>query len=81
MDGQLTMELTGHAALPSNEKSSLADDLIWEVAGIADEIGKTRGRRITCWKTVSFPPKKVGGRWVSSRSALRAHFAFTTEAA
>lgn len=54
---------------------TLAGDLIWEVAGIAKEIGRSRRQTFHLLETGQLPAEKIGGRWCSSRAALRRRFA------
>lgn len=67
----------------AGQNMSLSEDLVWEVAGIASEIGKTPRQTHYMLENGHLPAKKIGGRWCSSKSALRAFFAskFTSEAA
>jgi hypothetical protein len=54
---------------------SLSNDVIWEVTTIAKEIGRTPRQTFHLLETGQLPAKKIGGRWCSTRSALRQHFA------
>ena len=60
--------LTAKAAKP------LASELIWEVEGIAAELGLPVRVAYNLLRTRALPGQKVGGKWVSTRSALRNHF-------
>jgi hypothetical protein len=53
----------------------LASDLIWEVEGIAEEVGLPVRVAYHLLRTRVLPGRKIGGKWCSSRSALRKHFA------
>jgi hypothetical protein len=57
---------------------SLADDLIWEVKPIAKAIKRTPRQTFHMLENGNLPAKKIGGRWCSSLSALRRHFAMPT---
>jgi hypothetical protein len=59
--------------------TTLADDLIWEVNPIAKEIGRTPRQTFHMLETGKLPAKKIGGRWCSTRSALRRHFAMPAQ--
>ncbi len=52
----------------------LGEDLVWSAGEIAVEIG--RSRRQTAWllENGRLPAEKIGGVWVSSRTALRNFF-------
>ena len=52
----------------------LADELIWEVEGIGAELGLPTRVAYNLLRTGALPGQKVGGKWVSTRSALRNHF-------
>jgi hypothetical protein len=60
--------VTAKAATP------LADELIWEVEGIGAELGLPTRVAYNLLRTGALPGQKVGGKWVSTRSALRNHF-------
>jgi hypothetical protein len=53
----------------------LADDLLWEVTEIAAEIGLPPRVTLNLLRTGKLPARKVGAKWVTSKAALRAHFA------
>ena len=55
--------------------SRLADQLVWEVEGIAAELGLPTRVTYNLLRTGVLPAKKVGAKWCSSRSALHKHFA------
>jgi hypothetical protein len=57
--------LTAKAAKP------LASELVWEVEGIAAELGLPTRVAYNLLRTRALPGQKVGGKWCSSRSALR----------
>jgi hypothetical protein len=64
------------ADLPADRDSiSLSTDLLWGVAAIAAEIGKTERQVFHLIATKQIPAGKIGGRLVASRTALRLHFA------
>ncbi len=68
----------------SNLKNSvsLADDVIWEAAQIAKVINRTKRQTVYLLEKGQIPARKVGGRWVASRSRLQAHLVgLLTEAA
>lgn len=45
-------------------------DVLWEVAAIAAVIGRTERQTFHLLSTGQLPAKKVGGRWVASRTKL-----------
>ena len=57
--------LTAKAAKP------LASELIWEVEGIAEYLGIPTRVAYNLLRTGALPGQKLGGKWCSSRSALR----------
>lgn len=57
--------VTAKAAKP------LASELIWEAEGIGAEIGLPTRVAYNLLRTGALPGQKVGGKWCSSRSALR----------
>jgi hypothetical protein len=67
--------------LPAIDVGAWSDDLVWGAPGIAVEIGRTERQAIHLLTTGKLPAKKIGGRWVSRRSALRALFAMPGAAA
>ena len=56
------------------QDASLGNDLVWGVASIAKEINRSERQTFHLLETNKLPAKKVGGRWVSSKSALRRFF-------
>jgi hypothetical protein len=52
----------------------LAAELVWEVEGIGSELGLPTRVAYNLLRTGALPGQKVGGKWVSTRSALRNHF-------
>jgi hypothetical protein len=54
---------------------ALGDDLLWGVKAIASEINRTERQTFNLVKTAAIPVRKIGGRYVASRTALRRHFA------
>ena len=53
----------------------LADDLIWEISEIAAEIGQPPRVAYNLLRTGKLPAQKCRAKWVTSRAALRRHFA------
>jgi hypothetical protein len=53
----------------------LADDLLWEVTEIAAEIGLPPRVALNLLRTGKLPAQKCGAKWVTTRAALRKHFA------
>jgi hypothetical protein len=53
----------------------LASELVWGTEGIAEEVGIPVRVAYNLLRTGVLPAQKVGGKWCSSRSALRKHFA------
>jgi hypothetical protein len=53
----------------------LASDLLWGTEGIAEEVGLPERVTYHLLRTGVLPGQKIGGKWCSSRSALRQHFA------
>ena len=53
----------------------LGADLIWEVTEIAKEIRRSPRQTHYILSSGKLPGFKVGGRWCTSRSALREFFA------
>jgi len=50
-------------------------DLVWGAEAIADVIGRTRRQTQLLLEKGELPPaKKLNGRWVASRAALRRFF-------
>jgi hypothetical protein len=83
MGGKLASDLARRGALATNDRVSLSTDLIWEVEGIAHEIGRTPRQTHYLLNQGSIPAKKLGGRWCASRKVLHDFFAakFAVEAA
>jgi hypothetical protein len=54
-----------------NDAKPLANELIWEVAEIAAELGLPTRVTYNLLRTRALPGQKVGGKWCTSRSALR----------
>lgn len=54
--------------------SEIESDLIWGGDGIAKEIDRTARQTFHMLETGAIPARKVGNRWVASRSALRKFF-------
>lgn len=52
----------------------LGEDVIWEVTEIAKEIRRTPRQTNYILNTGKLPGCKIGGRWCTSRSALRKFF-------
>jgi hypothetical protein len=65
--------LLGSTAMRSDaaKATPLASELIWEVEGIAAELGLPTRVAYNLLRTRALPGQKVGGKWCSSRSALR----------
>jgi hypothetical protein len=57
-----------------NAAPTLADDLLWGVRAIADELGIDVRRAYYMLQRQHLPGIKCGTLWVASRSALRARF-------
>jgi hypothetical protein len=55
--------------------SELASDAIWGAAAISQRINRTKAQTFHLLEAGRLPARKVGGKWMSSESALRA---FTT---
>ena len=53
----------------------LASELVWGTEGIAEEVGIPVRVAYNLLRTGVLPAQKVGGKWCSSRSVLRKHFA------
>jgi hypothetical protein len=68
-------DLAARGAPPENDSIPLGSDLVWGVASIALEISKTQRQTFHMLENGNLPAKKIGGRWCSTRSALRHHFA------
>ena len=60
---------------PANQaEPELSADLIWGIAAIGEAIGRNPRQAYNLLENGKLPARLVGGRWVSSRSALRKHF-------
>jgi hypothetical protein len=59
----------------SGDRVSLADDLLWGVKPISEEINRSERQTFHLLENGRLPAKKIGGRWCASRTALRRHFA------
>jgi len=66
--------------MPITDVAPLGIDLIWEVENIAAEIGRTPRQALYLLERGRLPAAKIGGRWCSSRSGLRKHFAALLDA-
>jgi hypothetical protein len=64
-----------HKVKDTAKPSRLADDLIWEVSEIAAEIGLPTRVAYNMLRTGKLPAQKCAAKWVTSRAALRKHFA------
>jgi hypothetical protein len=49
-------------------------DLLWGAAAIAATLNRTARQTFHLLEAGELPARKVGGRWVASRKALREHF-------
>jgi hypothetical protein len=56
-----------------SDRNPLKNDIIWGVKAIADEIDRTERQASHLLETGKLPGKKIGGRWISTRTALRGH--------
>ena len=56
-------------------------DLLWGAEAIGGAIGVSTRRAFTLLEGRQIPAKKVGGRWVAERSALRGFFLEAREVA
>ena len=61
--------------MQSNVTNDLASDLLWGVAPIAKEIGRSPRQAFHMIYTGQLPVKKIGGRYCASRTRLRKLFA------
>jgi hypothetical protein len=57
------------------EPGTLRDDIIRGASAIAAEIGVTRRKAFYLLENERLPAAKEQGVWISSRSALRRHYA------
>lgn len=62
------------------KESNVTADLVWGGEEIAKVIGRTARVTFQLLDKGELPAKKVGGRWVASRSKLFAFFMDTTTA-
>lgn len=60
--------------MSTTSQSAKSIDLIWGAESIAEALGRTRRSTFHLLEKGEIPAKKVGGRWVASRDALRKHF-------
>lgn len=67
--------MTEREADRHEENSAPALDLLWGATEIAKVIGRTRRQTFGLLEAGHLPARKIGGRWVASRSDLVAHFA------
>jgi hypothetical protein len=58
----------------ASDTVSLKDDILWGVKAISEEIGRTERQAFYLLETGQLPAKKTGGRWWSTRTALRGFF-------
>ena len=63
-----------NAADKTDPGSDLGSDLVWGTTGIGRVIGQNSRQTAHMLENGMLPAKKVGGRWVAARSALRAFF-------
>lgn len=56
-------------------------ELLWGAEAIGDALGVSTRRAFALLEGKQIPAKKVGGRWVAERSALRGFFLDAREAA
>ncbi|MGO8241266.1 hypothetical protein ELH77_19075 [Rhizobium ruizarguesonis] len=54
-------------------QKKLKDDLLWGVTAIAQELGLTERQTYHMLMKAELPAKKVSGRWMASKSKLRAY--------
>jgi hypothetical protein len=73
MNGEYKMN--PHHESDTAKPTRLADDLIWEVSEIAAEIGLPTRVAYNMLRTGKLPAQKCAAKWVTSRAALRKHFA------
>jgi hypothetical protein len=57
------------------ESGTVGSDLLWGVEAIAAEIGQTPRQTYYQLEKGQLPAGKQRGKWISSRSRLRMHFA------
>jgi hypothetical protein len=68
-------KMNPHTQNDTAKSPRLADDLIWEISEIAAEIGQPPRVAYNLLRTGKLPAQKCGAKWVTSRAALRKHFA------
>lgn len=56
------------------ENHEIADDLVWGASAIAKLIGRTDRQTFHLLSSGELPAKRVGGRWVASKTKLIAFF-------
>lgn len=61
-----------NSAISSCSPTNSSDEIVWEVENIAKVIGRTERQTFHLLSTGQIPAKKVGGRWVASRTKLLA---------
>jgi hypothetical protein len=66
--------------MPPSEPT-LAPDLVWGLSNIAAYIGRTRRQVETAIKKGDLPARQVSGRWVASKTAIRARLGLDRGAA
>jgi hypothetical protein len=59
----------------SDEQVSLADDLLWGVKAISEEIKRSERQTFHLLENGHLPATKKCGRWCALRTRLRRHFA------
>jgi hypothetical protein len=64
----------GEGGSIGNDPNSLKDDILWGAKAIAEEIKRTERQTSYLLETGRLPGKKIGGRWTSTRTALRRRF-------
>ena len=61
---------------PASDPSSLKTEIIWGAKAIGQEINRSERQASYLLENGQLPAKKVGGRWCSTRTALRGFFNF-----
>jgi len=64
----------GNPAELAPDETALGSDLVWGIRAIADEIGRNPRQCFHLLENGRLPAKRVGGRWVTSRAALKRFF-------
>jgi hypothetical protein len=59
---------------PGATAKRLASELVWGAEGVGAEIGLPTRVAYNLLRTGALPGEKVGGKWCSTRSALRNRF-------